>query len=203
MVTVDALLEHDVGGRSLLTFRSSACSQKRWGCSTAWRRVKTKHSVKKTHTVVLASVQQGPQWKNWLTGGSDGTTDTVDGGEGGSREVKTCSCGSICSVFVKTCSCGSIRNVFVQVRHAQLAPVPPMRGAHETGDLGSAGPRDGGQVMNPAAAGGAQVPSRDSPRGAPPTLSDSGCPPVKVLKSQSSVSANALVGVRRSRSSIG
>ena len=117
--------------------------------------------------------------------------------------MKTCSCGSICSVFVKTCSCGSIRNVFVQVRHAQLAPVPPTWGAHETGDLGSAGPRDGGQVMNPAAAGGAQVPSRDSPRGAPPTLSDSGCPPVKVLKSQSSVSANALVGVRRSRSSIG
>ena len=118
--------------------------------------------------------------------------------------MKTCSCGSICNVFVKTCSCGSIRNVFVQgpdsfsqVRHAQLAPVPPTWGAHETGDLGSAGPRDGGQVMNPAAAGGAQVPSRDSPRGAPPTLSDSGCPPVKVLKSQSSVSANALVGVRR------
>ena len=123
--------------------------------------------------------------------------------------MKTCSCGSICSVFVKTRSCGSIRNVFVQVRHAQLAPVPPTWGAHETqgiqtpGDLGSAGPRDGGQVMNPAAAGGAQVPSRDSPRGAPPTLSDSGCPPVKVLKSQSSVTANAWVGVRRSRSSSG
>ena len=109
-----------------------------------------KHSVKKTHTVVLASVQQGPQWKNWLKSGSGGATDTVDGGEGGSREVKTCSCGSIRSVFVKTCSCGSIRNVFVQdpdlfvqVWHAQLAPVPPTWGAHETqgiqnpGDLGS------------------------------------------------------------------
>ena len=98
--------------------------------------------------------------------------------------MKTCSCGSICNVFVKTCSCGSIRNVFVQdpdlfvqVWHAQLAPVPPTWGAQETqgiqtpGDLSGAGPHDGKQVVNPAAAGGAQVPSGDSPRGALPTLS--------------------------------
>ena len=126
-----------------------------------------------------------------------GCGSTADGGEGGPGEAKTCSCGSIRNVFVQD------PDLFVQVRHAQLAPVPPTWGAHETqgiqtpGDLSGAGSHDGEQVVNPAAAGGAQVPSGDSPRGALPTLSDSGCPPVKVLKSQSSVSANALVGVRR------
>ena len=146
---------------------------------------------------------------NICGGGVADDGEEVGGGTAGDGEGDT-------TGKAKTCSCGSIRNafeqvpdLFEQVRFAQLAPVPPTWGAHETqgiqtpGDLGSAGPRDGGQVMNPAAAGGAQVPSRDSPRGAPPTLSDSGCPPVKVLKSQRSVSANALVGVRRSRSSIG
>ena len=120
--------------------------------------------------------------------------------------------------FVKatTCSCGSIRNafeqvpdLFEQVRFTQLAPVPPTWGAHETqgiqtpGDLSGAGPHDGKQVVNPAAAGGAQVPSGDSPRGAPPTLSDSVCPPVKVLKSCTAAAANAWVRVRRPRSSHG
>ena len=140
-------------------------------------------------------------------GGTADDGEEVCGGTAGDGEGDT-------TGKAKTCSCGSIRNafeqvpdLFEQVRFAQLAPVPPTWGAHETqgiqtpGDLSGAGPHDGKQVVNPAAAGGAQAPSGDSPRGELPTLSDSECPPVKVLKSHAT--ANAWVRVRRPRSSHG
>ena len=108
---------------------------------------------------------------NICGGGTADDGEEVCGGTAGDGEGDT-------TGKAKTCSCGSIRNAFEQVpdsfeqvRPAQLAPVPPTWGAHETqsiqtpGDLSGAGPHDGRQVVNPLLRLGAHRCRRGTVRG--------------------------------------